>query len=146
MVVCAVLAVAAAQYAQPYSGPAYSVQPDVRTYWTNLAAPYTRYAAALYNGFAANSAGRYVDLNGVKQTVDYVVDESGYRVSGTNLPAAAVTDVKTLAKTKSGCRKKRSALLISDTPNVAAAKAEHARLYNEAALRVYPQTRSPLDL
>ncbi|XP_037079306.1 uncharacterized protein LOC119100305 [Pollicipes pollicipes] len=77
--------------------------------------------------FPIKGSFSYVDLNGVKQTVDYVVDESGYRVSGTNLPASAVTDVKALAKTtatKSGYRKKRSALPISDTPEGAAAKAE----------------------
>ncbi|XP_037080844.1 uncharacterized protein LOC119101600 [Pollicipes pollicipes] len=134
MVVFAVLAVAAAQYALPYGGLAYSVQPDASTYWTNLAAPYTNYASAIYKDIAANApAGvrpqhdglstmfdgkvpvfpiegsfSYVDLNGVKQTVDFTVDKSGFRVSGTNLPPAAVTDVKTpadAAATKSGYRK-----------------------------------------
>ncbi|XP_037080944.1 uncharacterized protein LOC119101643 [Pollicipes pollicipes] len=134
MVVSAVLGVAAAQNALPYSGLAYSVQPDAARYWTNLAAPYVKYATTIYKDIAANvPAGvrlpddgfstkfdgkipvfpiegsfSYVDLNGVKQTVDYVVDESGYRVSGTNLPAAAVTDVKTpadAAATKNGYRK-----------------------------------------
>ncbi|XP_037079314.1 uncharacterized protein LOC119100313 [Pollicipes pollicipes] len=105
-------AAAVNDYALPYGGLAYSVQPDVATYWTNLAAPYTNYASAIYKDIAANApAGvrpqhdglstmfdgkvpvfpiegsfSYVDLNGVKQTVDFTVDKSGFRVSGTNLP------------------------------------------------------------
>ena len=59
-------------------------------------------------------AYHYVDTNGLIQTVEYIADNEGFRVAGTNLPT-------------------HLAGAPLDTPEVAAAKAEHALLYNQAA-------------
>jgi hypothetical protein len=59
-------------------------------------------------------AYQYVDTNGVIQTVEYIADNDGFRVAGTNLPVHV-------------------ALPPVDTPEVVAAKAQHALLYNQAA-------------
>jgi uncharacterized protein affecting Mg2+/Co2+ transport len=59
-------------------------------------------------------AYHYVDTNGLVQTVEYIADDAGFRVAGTNLPVhVAAAPV--------------------DTPEVEAAKAQHALLYSQAA-------------
>lgn len=59
----------------------------------------------------------YVDASGRLQTVEYTADSvNGFRAAATNLPKAAVAG-------------------ISDTPEVAQARAEHLRAYDEASLR-----------
>lgn len=59
----------------------------------------------------------YVDAEGRLQTVEYTADSvNGFRAAATNLPKASLNG-------------------ISDTPEVAQAKAEHFRAYNEASLR-----------
>ena len=56
----------------------------------------------------------YVDSNGHIQTVQYIADAAGFRVAGTNLPIHAATAPV-------------------DTPEVAAAKVEHAVAYSAIA-------------
>jgi Predicted membrane protein len=57
----------------------------------------------------------YIDSNGIIQSASYVSDPvNGFRVAATNLPAQVSTQV-------------------TDTPEVAAAKASHAVAFNEAA-------------
>jgi len=51
-------------------------------------------------------AYKYVDSDGILQTVEYIADDAGFRVAATNLPTA-------------------SAAPVVDTPEVAAAKAAH---------------------
>merc|ERR1712209_44033 len=51
-------------------------------------------------------AYKYVDTDGILQTVEYIADDAGFRVAATNLPTA-------------------SAAPVVDTPEVAAAKAAH---------------------
>lgn len=59
----------------------------------------------------------YVDAEGRLQTVEYTADPiNGFRAAATNLPKASIAG-------------------ISDTPEVALAKAEHFRAFNEASLR-----------
>lgn len=59
----------------------------------------------------------YVDAEGRLQTVEYTADSvNGFRAAATNLPKASLNG-------------------ISDTPEVAQAKAEHFRAFNEASLR-----------
>jgi len=53
---------------------------------------------------------RYVDGNGIIQTVEYIADDAGFRVAGTNLPIAYGAGPE-------------------DTPEVAAAKIQHAQAY-----------------
>ena len=55
---------------------------------------------------AVKGAYQYVDTNGLVQTVQYIADEAGFRVAGTNLPVFG-------------------AAVPADTPEVAAAKAQH---------------------
>ena len=59
-------------------------------------------------------AYRYVDGNGQIQTVEYIADEAGFRVAGTNLPLFV-------------------AAAPEDTPEVAAAKIQHAQAYAAVA-------------
>lgn len=59
----------------------------------------------------------YVDAEGRLQTVEYTADSvNGFRAAATNLPKASLSG-------------------ISDTPEVALARAEHLRAFNEASLR-----------
>ncbi|XP_037078646.1 uncharacterized protein LOC119099686 [Pollicipes pollicipes] len=121
VVVCAVLAVAAADDRWHFSGPSNLGRPDALQYWMNLAAPYTKYAGGFLKnipGFSRGGDGHqaydqnanydtsfpftpvvgsfsYRDIRGVNQTVDFVVDESGFHVSGTNLGVDPHTGVTT---------------------------------------------------
>ncbi|KAG8235993.1 hypothetical protein J437_LFUL016526 [Ladona fulva] len=66
----------------------------------------------------------YVDANGQVQSVNYVADAvHGFRVAATNLPVAPVADAAPLVQT------------VVDTPEVAAAKAEHFAAVAEAKAR-----------
>lgn len=67
----------------------------------------------------------YLDSAGVLQTVEYTADSvNGFRAAATNLPKASLNG-------------------ISDTPEVAQAKAEHFRAYNEASLRAAAEPENP---
>jgi len=60
---------------------------------------------------------QYVDANGILETVNYVADPvNGFRVAGTNIPVASATPSVVLPV---------APLPVEDTPEVAAAKAEH---------------------
>lgn len=67
----------------------------------------------------------YIDANNILQTVEYVADPvNGFRAAATNLPKAPIdNDVGFIPEQ------------VRDTPEVVAAKLEHARQFNEAALR-----------
>ena len=65
------------------------------------------------NTYGGRAGGyHYVDANGILQTVNYVADGLGFRVVASNLPVAPVFDLVGPAP-------------VEDTPEVAAAKAEH---------------------
>lgn len=103
----------------------------------------TKHANGLTEG-----AYSYVDPNGVLQQYNYVSDENGYRVTGTNLPVAPafpvvavssetpaavvapadpVTAVPAVPVNDAELPKQ-----VEDTPEVAAAKAAHQIAYDEA--------------
>merc|ERR1712209_221289 len=64
---------------------------------------------------------QYVDANGVLQTVNYIADDvNGFRVAGTNIPVAP--EVAPVV----------APVAVVDTPEVAAAKAEHLAAHVEA--------------
>jgi len=63
-------------------------------------------------------AYRYIDTNGVVQTVEYIADAAGFRVAGTNLPIGAA----------------EGPAPVQDTPEVAAAKQAHFDAVNAAAV------------
>ncbi|XP_055323560.1 cuticle protein 6-like [Sitodiplosis mosellana] len=72
----------------------------------------------------------YVDAEGRLQTVEYTADSvNGFRAAATNLPKAALNG-------------------IGDTPEVAQAKAEHFRAFNEASLRAAaePDNEQPAQI
>jgi PKD repeat protein len=57
----------------------------------------------------------YIDSNGIEQRASYVSDPvNGFRIAATNLPVQV-------------------SILVTDTPEVAAAKAAHSQAFNEAA-------------
>merc|ERR1712106_1310297 len=62
-------------------------------------------------------AYRYIDTNGVVQTVEYIADAAGFRVAGTNLPVASAA----------------LPVAVQDTPEVAAAKQAHFEAVGAAA-------------
>ena len=72
---------------------------------------------------------QYVDANGVLQTVNYIADDvNGFRVAGTNIPVAPeVAPVAAPAATPLV-----APVAVVDTPEVAAAKAEHLAAHAEA--------------
>merc|ERR1711981_897424 len=76
-------------------------------------------------------AYRYVDTAGVVQTVEYIADAAGFRVAGTNLPQGTVALPASVV----------------DTPEVAAAKQEHALAHAQAdaAAAVQPEDLSLYD-
>lgn len=76
----------------------------------------------------------YVDANGQLQTVEYTADDqNGFRVLSTNLPRAPVDNAAGPAP-------------VQDTYEVQQAKAEHARLFNEAALRAAASPEHPIQV
>lgn len=67
----------------------------------------------------------YVDAEGRLQTVEYTADSvNGFRAAATNLPKASLAG-------------------IADTPEVAQAKSEHFRAFNEASLRAAAEPENP---
>jgi len=75
----------------------------------------------------------YVDANGVLQHTEYVADGAGFRVKASNLPVAPVFAPGPLpvAPVDTGV----APAPVEDTPEVAAAKAEFAAAFEEAAAR-----------
>eukprot|EP00092_Neocalanus_flemingeri_P019193 GFUD01020792.1.p1 GENE.GFUD01020792.1~~GFUD01020792.1.p1 ORF type:complete len:769 (+),score=201.03 GFUD01020792.1:62-2308(+) len=90
---------AAGQYSFGYNDPN-SVRQEVKT------------ADGVVRG-----AYRYVDTNGIVQTVEYIADAAGFRVAGTNLPVGVV----------------ELPVPVQDTPEVAAAKQAHFEAFGAAA-------------
>merc|ERR1719483_2013261 len=90
---------AAGQYSFGYNDPN-SVRQEVKT------------ADGVVRG-----AYRYIDTNGVVQTVEYIADAAGFRVAGTNLPVASAA----------------LPVAVQDTPEVAAAKQAHFEAVGAAA-------------
>lgn len=83
----------------------------------------------------------YVDANGVVQTTNYIADAAGFRVQATNLPVAPTADLPAPVFDLVGPAP------VEDTPEVAAAKAEHLALLESArAKRSTPAATSPLVL
>lgn len=75
----------------------------------------------------------YIDANGILQTVEYTADAiNGFRAAATNLPRAPLAEVAVGPEP------------VRDTPEVAAAKVEHARAFNEAALRAAAAPEVPV--
>merc|ERR1712106_469741 len=68
-------------------------------------------------------AYRYIDTNGVVQTVEYIADAAGFRVAGTNLPVASAA----------------LPVAVQDTPEVAAAKQAH---FEAVAAAIQPEDES----
>merc|ERR1712055_1173867 len=65
---------------------------------------------------------QYVDANGIVQTVNYVADDiNGFRVAGTNIPVAVAAALPLVAPVP-----------VLETPEVAAARAEHLAAHAEA--------------
>merc|ERR1712012_1094004 len=72
---------------------------------------------------------QYVDANGVLQTVNYIADDvNGFRVAGTNIPVAP--EVAPVAAPAAAPLV--APVAVVDTPEVAAAKAEHLAAHAEA--------------
>ncbi len=69
----------------------------------------------------------YIDANGVPQTVDYVADPiNGFRVTATNLPVAPAAVPAEVAE---------NPVAVVDTPEVAEAKIQFQRAFEEALAR-----------
>merc|ERR1712061_361235 len=88
----------------------------------------------------------YTDANGLIQTVNYIADGLGFRVQATNLPVAPVAELAQpvheytlpVAPVFEGVAPVHEYTLpepVQDTPEVAAAKAEHLAAVAEAASR-----------
>ncbi|XP_037079312.1 uncharacterized protein LOC119100311 [Pollicipes pollicipes] len=117
-----VLAVAAAGDDSHTAGePRNPGQQDALQYWMNLLAPFAKYAGGFLGNIPGYAPGgddhqayrqnanygtsflftpvvgsfSYLDFRGVNQTVDFAVDESGFRISGTNLAVNPPTEVTT---------------------------------------------------
>lgn len=78
----------------------------------------------------------YVDAQGLLQTVQYTADSvNGFQAAATNLPTAPIDNGLAPAP-------------VQDTPEVQAAKIEHARAYNEAAYRAAasPDPENPIQV
>lgn len=77
----------------------------------------------------------YIDANNILQTVEYVADATnGFRAAATNLPKAPIALANEIAVGPEPVR---------DTPEVAQAKIEHERAFNEAALRAAASPETP---
>merc|ERR1712106_235808 len=82
---------------------------------------------------------QYVDANGILQTVNYIADPvNGFRVAGTNIPVApAVSDVALPVAPKAPVVEPLVAPIpVVETPEVAAARAEHLAAHEEAKAAV----------
>lgn len=106
------------QYAYGYNGGS-SAKEEIRT----------------FDGITRGSYS-YIDANNILQTVEYTADPiNGFRAAATNLPRAPVAAI---AEIPAGPEPVR------DTPEVALAKVEHARAFNEAALRAAAAPEIPV--
>lgn len=82
----------------------------------------------------------YVDANGRLQTVQYTADDvNGFRALATNLPNAPADNSH--AALVAGAPEP-----VRDTPEVAQAKIEHARAFNEAAARAAAAPEYPVPV
>merc|ERR1712123_221645 len=82
---------------------------------------------------------QYVDANGLLQTVNYIADPvNGFRVAGTNIPVApSVSDVALPVAPKAPVVEPLVAPIpVVETPEVAAARAEHLAAHEEAKAAV----------
>lgn len=106
------------QYAYGYNGGS-SAKEEIRT----------------FDGVTRGSYS-YIDANNILQTVEYTADAlNGFRAAATNLPRAPLAPVVEIPVGPEPVR---------DTPEVALAKAEHARVFNEAALRAAAAPEVPV--
>jgi len=82
-----------------------------------------------------------IDANGLLQTVNYISDAAGFRVAGTNLPVAAAA--VPAAPLEAPVFNLVGPAPVEDTPEVAAAKAEHAEAVAaaKAAAAAAPEER-----
>jgi len=75
---------------------------------------------------------QYVDANGLLQTVHYIADDiNGFRVAGTNIPVAAAG-----LPVAGAAAPLAAPLPVVETPEVAAARAEHAKAHVKAKAAV----------
>ncbi|XP_043215916.1 uncharacterized protein LOC122378665 [Amphibalanus amphitrite] len=90
-----------------------------------------------YRRFDGATVGSYsyLDANGKVQTVSYTADDvNGFRVTATNLPVAPKDELKAPEfNLESPVFDGQAPEPVQDTPEVAAAKAEFAKLYADAA-------------
>jgi len=86
-----------------------------------------------------------IDANGLLQTVNYVADGLGFRVTGTNLPVAAAA--APVVPLEAPVFNLVGPDPVQDTPEVAAAKAAHAEALAaaEAAAAAAPEERKRRD-
>ena len=129
--VAPVVVAAPVAVAQDITGSQYHAQDDFGQYSFGYNDPNSVRQEVKTADGVVRGAYRYVDTNGVLQTVEYIADAAGFRVAGTNLPQGTV------------------ALPVSvvDTPEVAAAKQAHAIAVAqaEAAAAVQPEDLSLYD-
>merc|ERR1712106_610494 len=82
---------------------------------------------------------QYVDANGILQTVNYIADPvNGFRVAGTNIPVAPVAQNVALpvAPKAPVVEPLVAPVPVMETPEVAAARAEHLAAHEEAKAAV----------
>lgn len=167
MVVIGIVAACSASPSLYFSGPQYYsggyypsavVSPIKSQYHTQN--ELGQYAYGYNDGYSSKSetkhangltegAYSYVDPNGVLQQYKYVSDENGYRVTGTNLPAAPQAETLVAAAPAPVAVADESELPqpVQDTPEVAAAKVAHQAAYDEAkkAAEASPDESSSSD-
>merc|ERR1711937_720301 len=82
---------------------------------------------------------QYVDANGILQTVNYIADPvNGFRVAGTNIPVAPAAPNVALpvAPELPAVKPLVAPVPVVETPEVAAARAEHLKAHEEAKAAV----------
>merc|ERR1712061_83928 len=82
---------------------------------------------------------QYVDANGILQTVNYIADDiNGFRVAGTNIPVAPAAPNVALpvAPEVPAVKPLVAPVPVVETPEVAAARAEHLKAHEEAKAAV----------
>merc|ERR1712165_247877 len=82
---------------------------------------------------------QYVDANGILQTVNYIADPvNGFRVAGTNIPVAPAAPNVALpvAPEVPAVKPLVAPVPVVETPEVAAARAEHLKAHEEAKAAV----------
>merc|ERR1712209_125737 len=105
-VVASAPVVAPVAVAPAVSGSQYHAQDDAGQYSFGYNDPNSIKQEIKTLDGVVRGAYKYVDSDGILQTVEYIADDAGFRVAATNLPTA-------------------SAAPVVDTPEVAAAKAAH---------------------